>query len=251
MVSLTSGPIAALSLIFFLLSLAQPSLASWPLTARHDDDGHDHDHDHDHSHSGDHDHSRGGHNSTDDQGIGHGHNSTDHDHSSSGHHSTDNQGAGHGHSMSHGAFNFTPSGIPWPTCPRECCNQFFVFFPEPVNHALCVSEEFYHNVTQCVAETCTPYEQGAYAVVAEIECPADDSYAGEEVRALLKGFEGDPQVCEGVENRTIVCENETVTVTGEEAAEPTATGMAARVGLERVGTLVWGVVFLGAFGLFL
>jgi hypothetical protein len=114
-----------------------------------------------------------------------------------------------------------------------------------------VSEDFYHNVTACVAETCTPYEQGAYAVVAEIECPEDDSYAGEEVRALLEGSEGEPQVCEGVENRTIVCENETATATEDEEAEATPTGMATRVGLERVGTLVWGVVLLGAFGLFL
>ncbi|KAL3454636.1 hypothetical protein BJX65DRAFT_301271 [Aspergillus insuetus] len=137
-------PIAALSLLLFLLSLAQPSLAFWPLTARHED--HDH-------------------NSTDDQGVG------------------------HGHSMSHGSFNFKPSRIPWPTCPRECCNQFFEFFPAPVTHPLCVSEEFYHNVTACIAETYTPYEQGAYAVVAEIECLEDDSYAGEEVRALLEGSE--------------------------------------------------------------
>ncbi|EPS45667.1 hypothetical protein H072_341 [Dactylellina haptotyla CBS 200.50] len=121
----------------------------------------------------------------------------------------DHQGVGHGHSISHGAFNFTPSGIPWPTCPRQCCNVFFDYFPEPVNHPLCISPAFYANVTACVARNCTEYDQGAFAVVTEIECPDDDNFEADDVRADLKGDSGNPQVCIAVENRTVTCENGT------------------------------------------
>ncbi|KAL4756444.1 uncharacterized protein BDW70DRAFT_144895 [Aspergillus foveolatus] len=170
-----------------------------------------------------------------------------HDHDSFS--SSDDQGVGHNHSMSHGAFNFTPSGIPWPTCTRDCCNQFFEFFQEPVNHPLCVSEEFYANVTACIAESCTPYEQGAFAVVAEIECPEDEGYTVEAVAAALEESNGQPQSCEGVENRTIVCDN--ATATGDGVVEATPTGMSTHLGLERAATVVWGVFFLGAFSLLL
>ncbi|KAJ3457028.1 hypothetical protein MRS44_014169 [Fusarium solani] len=82
-----------------------------------------------------------------------------HDHDSSSEHSNDTSGTGHDHSMAHGQFNFTPQ-----------------YFPKPVNHPLCISQTLYDNVTACVATNCTEYEQGAYAVVAEIECPQAEDY---------------------------------------------------------------------------
>jgi hypothetical protein len=128
-------------------------------------------------------------------------------------------GTGDGHSMSHGAFNFTPSGIEWPMCLRHCCNSFFTYFPEPVNNPLCVSADFYANTTECVATNCTAYEQGAYVVVAQIECPTarDDPVDVTEdgVTQLLISSGGDPQDCQGVDNSSIVCAN------GTEADEST------------------------------
>ncbi|KAK6507673.1 hypothetical protein TWF481_006096 [Arthrobotrys musiformis] len=153
----------------------------------------------------------------------------------------DTQGTGHGHSMSHGGFNFTASGIAWPTCPRQCCNAFFDYFPEPVNHPLCVSPAFYANVTECVAKNCTEYEQGAFAVVAEIECPEDPDYAAEDVRQALKDVGGDPQVCMGVNNQTISCQNGTAGVTS------LATGLRLPgFGIDWMGTalLIGGLLML-------
>ncbi|KAF5245740.1 hypothetical protein FANTH_7200 [Fusarium anthophilum] len=93
-------------------------------------------------------------------------------------------GTGHNHSMAHGQFNFTPSGIPWPTCARTYCNANFDHFPKP----------------------------GVYAVVAEIECPKDEGYEvdidKEAVVADLKDAGGTPQSCEGI-NETIQCQNGT------------------------------------------
>lgn len=123
------------------------------------------------------------------------------------------QGTGHGHSMGHDGFNFTPSGIAWPQCLRDCCNQFFEAFPEPVDNPLCVSEDFYKNATDCIVATCTPYEQGSFAVVAEIECPQDKGFVVDiDKAAVVKDLEergGSPQECEGVNNETIVCNNGT------------------------------------------
>ncbi|KAF5976216.1 hypothetical protein FBULB1_7038 [Fusarium bulbicola] len=94
-------------------------------------------------------------------------------------------GTGHNHSMAHGQFNFTPSGIPWPTCARTCCNANFDHFPK----------------------------LGAYAVIAEIECPKDEGYEvdidKEAVVADLKDAGGTPQSCEGINNETIQCQNGT------------------------------------------
>ncbi|KAK6331276.1 hypothetical protein TWF730_004364 [Orbilia blumenaviensis] len=151
----------------------------------------------------------------------------------------DTQGTGHGHSMSHGAFNFTPSGIAWPTCPRQCCNAFFDYFPEPVNHPLCVSPDFYVNVTQCVANNCTEYEQGAFAVVAEIECPQDPDYQAINVRQAIERVGGNPQVCMGVENRTISCQN------GTAGASSSAVGLKlSGFGISWIGTtLLVGWIF--------
>ncbi|WAO94536.1 Hypothetical protein NCS54_01212400 [Fusarium falciforme] len=114
-----------------------------------------------------------------------------HDHDSSSEHSNDTSGTGHDHSMAHGQFNFTPSGIPWPTCARTCCNANFQYFSKPVNHPLC----------------------GAYAVVAEIECPQAEDYEvdidKDAVVSALKKEGGNPQSCSGVNNETIECQNET------------------------------------------
>ncbi|KAF5653390.1 hypothetical protein F25303_2380 [Fusarium sp. NRRL 25303] len=97
-------------------------------------------------------------------------------------------GTGHGHSMAHGEFNFTPSGIAWPTCVRTCCNANFDYFPKL-------------------------YEQGAYAVVAEIDCPKDEDYKvdidKDAVVADLKEAGGSSQSCEGVNKETIQCQNGT------------------------------------------
>ncbi|KAK0622621.1 hypothetical protein B0T14DRAFT_514160 [Immersiella caudata] len=129
------------------------------------------------------------------------------------HHTDAPSGTGHGHGMNHGAFNFTPSGIPWPQCLRDCCNSFFEYFPEPVNNPLCVNQAFYTNVTKCVVADCTQYEQGAFAVVAAIECPKSRASAvtideGIVAADLVKAG-GKPQSCEGVKNETIVCKNGT------------------------------------------
>lgn len=122
-------------------------------------------------------------------------------------------GDGHDHSMSNGRFNFTASDIPWPVCAQDCLDTYFEYFPEPVNHPLCVSEDFYNNVTTCVATSCTEYEQGAYAVVAEIECPEDEDFEvdfdRDDVVEDLKEQGGNPQECEAVDDEMIRCENET------------------------------------------
>lgn len=149
------------------------------------------------------------------------------DHSGHGHDHGDGveQGTGHGHSMGHDGFNFTPSGIAWPQCLRDCCNQFFEFFPEPVNNPLCVNEDFYKNTTDCIVESCTPYEQGSYAVVAEIECPQGQGFAvGIDKAAVVEDLMergGSPQDCEGVNNETVICTNAT-------AEEPEVVGAASR-----------------------
>ncbi|KAM0438510.1 hypothetical protein ACHAPT_001259 [Fusarium lateritium] len=128
-------------------------------------------------------------------------------------HGNETSGTGHDHSMSHGQFDFTPSGIPWPSCARSCCNDSFHHFPKPVSHPLCVSQEFYDNVTTCVASSCTEYEQGAYAVVAEVECPQGEDYEvdidKDTVISDLKKYGGNPQSCSGVINETIGCRNAT------------------------------------------
>lgn len=166
-------------------------------------------------------------------------------------------GTGEGHSMSHGAFNFTPSGIEWPTCLRTCCNNNFHYFEHAVNNPLCVSKAFFANVTSCVADNCTAYEQGAYAVVAEIECPAargdivNVSAAG--VLAELKAEGGTPQTCVAVNNATITCENATATTSGA-TTSPTTTNTSGASstdilnGLGRNQGFVTGVVSLVAVG---
>jgi len=78
--------------------------------------------------------------------------------------------------MSHGQFNFTPSGIEWPMFLHHCCNAFFQCFPHPVHRPLCVIQPSHlDNATACVARKCTADEQGTFAAVAEIECPAAES----------------------------------------------------------------------------
>jgi hypothetical protein len=117
--------------------------------------------------------------------------------------------------MNHGAFNFTPSGIPWPQCLRDCCNSFFEYFPEPVNNPLCVSTAFYSNATKCIVGKCTEFEQGAFAVVAAVECPKTKTWVVDtdetKVTADMVKLGGKPQDCEGVRNETIICQNATST----------------------------------------
>lgn len=96
-------------------------------------------------------------------------------------------------------------------CLRHCCNDFFEYFPEPVNNPLCVSNAFYENVTSCVVQNCTEFEQGAYTVVVPIECPDADNMTSEAVQSALESDGGSPQSCEGVDNSTIQCSNETST----------------------------------------
>lgn len=137
------------------------------------------------------------------------HHGDDHDH----HHDNDTlpAGTGAGHSQSHGLFNFTPSGIEWPICLRDCCNAFFQYFPEPVNHPLCINEEFYDNVTACVASDCTEYEQGVYTVVATIECPSGNNYELEptvaQVTNDVEEDGGSPQTCHAMNNVSVHCNN--------------------------------------------
>jgi hypothetical protein len=91
-------------------------------------------------------------------------------------HGDSEEGHDHGdhgdHGMNFGEFNFTETDLVWPGCLQDCCHEFLEFL-EPVDHPLCVNEDFYNNVTSCVAEDCSEYEQGAFAVVAEVECPDD------------------------------------------------------------------------------
>lgn len=167
-----------------------------------------------------------------------------HDHDDGNH--TDTSGTGAGHDMSHGAFNFTPSGIEWPQCLRDCCNDFFGFFPEPVNNPLCVNQDFNHNVTHCVAGNCTAFEQGAYVVVSSIECPADRddpvTVTEQETRLALLEAGGEPQNCTGVDNSTITCEN------GTQGSGSTPQGSTASSNL--VGTLATSVGIAALVGVF-
>ena len=111
-------------------------------------------------------------------------------------------------------FNFTPSGIEWPGCMRACLHHFFRYFPAAVAHPLCVSMPYYDNVTACVADNCTAYDQGVYSVVADAECPAERGphpvqlNGTQGVRDLLRKYRGYPLTCEGVENRTVACQAE-------------------------------------------
>ncbi|KAK5047499.1 hypothetical protein LTR84_006596 [Exophiala bonariae] len=159
------------------------------------------------------------------------------------HDHNDTSGTGAGHDMSHGAFNFTPSGIEWPQCLRDCCNSFFEFFPEPVNNPLCVNQDFNTNVTTCVAQNCTTFEQGAYVAVATIECPADrddpvDVTTNGTILAL-QAAGGEPQNCTAVDNSSISCENGTQTGSGSSGSAASGltvslqspVGLAALVGL--------------------
>ncbi|KAK5651419.1 hypothetical protein OQA88_12507 [Cercophora sp. LCS_1] len=120
------------------------------------------------------------------------------------HHTDAPSGTGHAHGMNHSAFNFTPSGIAWPQCLRNCCNSFFEYCPKPA---------FYTNVTKCAVAGCTEYEQGAFAVVAAIECPKTRASTvnideGIVIADIVK-LGGKPQRCEGVNNETILCKNGT------------------------------------------
>ncbi|EXJ56263.1 uncharacterized protein A1O5_12719 [Cladophialophora psammophila CBS 110553] len=58
-------------------------------------------------------------------------------------------------------------------CLRHYYNSFFEYFPEPINNLLCVNTAIHENVTTCVVDDCTAYEQGAYVVVAAIGCPEE------------------------------------------------------------------------------
>ncbi|KFA53901.1 hypothetical protein S40293_08250 [Stachybotrys chartarum IBT 40293] len=144
---------------------------------------------HDHGDSSDHDH--GEEESSDDHG----------DHS--GHGGSDASGAG-----SYGDFNFTATGITWPSCLQNCAHEFLDYL-EPVNNPLCVSDAYYQNVTACVVDDCSEYEQGAYAAVLEAECPDDDDFSAAAVRETLTEQGGSPQECAGVDNSTIQCQNST------------------------------------------
>lgn len=173
------------------------------------------------------------------------HDDDSHDHDDGNH--NDTSGTGVGHDMSHGAFNFTPSGIEWPQCLRDCCNSFFSFFPEPVNNPLCVHQDFNTNVTNCVAENCTAFEQGAYVVVASIECPIDRgdpvTVTEEGTRLMLIQAGGEPQNCTGVDNSTIICDNGT-----QEGSGNASQGSSASKNLvATLATSVGAAVLVGLF----
>jgi hypothetical protein len=170
------------------IQLVQPPSS---LSARHHGD-HPEDEDHDHSSEDDHSHS--------DDDDDHDHSSGGHDHSSSG----DAPGAG-----SYGPFNFTATGVDWPQCLQGCVHANLDYISEPVNHPLCVNERFYQNVTGCVVNVCVEYEQGAFAAVLEDECPDDEDFTADAVRATMTAADGNPQECETVDNSTIRCDNGT------------------------------------------
>ncbi|KEF58904.1 uncharacterized protein A1O9_03747 [Exophiala aquamarina CBS 119918] len=164
------------------------------------------------------------------------------DHDDSSHSGTSSAGAGH--DMSHGAFNFTPSGIEWPQCLRDWCASFFDFFPEPVNSPLCANQDFSTNVTNCVAGNCTAYEQGAYVVVASTERPTDRDdpviFTEEGTIVALVDAGGEPQNCTGVDNSTIMCNSGT--------QEGNVKGSSASINL--AGVLPQSVDIAVLFGLF-
>ena len=150
----------------------------------HQEEGHEHEHSHDDAeedHSHDHDDEESGH----DHGSGH------------------DAGAG-----SYGPFNFTATGITWPHCLQHCCHEYLDFL-DPVNNPLCVNADYYQNVTSCVVEDCSEYEQGAYAAVVEMECAGNNSFSASAVRDAVTEAGGQPQDCAGVDNSTIRCDNGT------------------------------------------
>jgi hypothetical protein len=87
--------------------------------------------------------------------------------------------------------------------------------PRAGQQPLCVSTVFYSNVTKCVVGKCTEFEQGAFAVVAAVECPKTKTWAVDidetKVTADLVKLGGKPQDCEGVRNETMICQNATST----------------------------------------
>lgn len=66
-----------------------------------------------------------------------------------------------------------------------------------------------------MVEECSEYEQGAYAVATEVECPEDNNFALDAVREDLEENGGQPQECVGEDNSTIVCQIGTSTVSGD------------------------------------
>ena len=169
-------------------TLANPG-SSTQLVARHHDteDGHTHGEEDDHS---DHEESHEDH-GEDEHG----------DHGDHGDHGGD--------TMDFGQFNFTETGISWSECASHCAHEFLDYIPEPINNPLCNNDDFYQNVTACVAESCSEHDQGAYAVGAEIECPDEDDFAAAAVRSRLGDDGGEPQECEAVDDSRIECENGT------------------------------------------
>lgn len=158
----------------------QPSANSDALLARHHEDDSEHSHDHGDS----------------EEGHDHGDSEDGHDHGEHG-----------DHSMDFGEFEFTETDLVWPGCIQDCVHEFMEFL-EPVDHPLCVNEDYYNNVTSCVVEDCSEYEQGVYAVVTEIECPDEEDFTLEAVTQTLTDNGGAPQECHSMEGE-IHCDNGT------------------------------------------
>ncbi|KFA62917.1 hypothetical protein S40285_09073 [Stachybotrys chlorohalonatus IBT 40285] len=209
---------AAATLVAAVQGLGNDRVVDSALVARQHahGDSSDHDHSHEDGEAAGHDH--GEEESSDDHG----------DHS--GHGGSDASGAG-----SYGDFNFTATGITWPSCLQNCAHEFLDYL-EPVNNPLCVSDAYYQNVTSCVVDDCSEYEQGAYAAVLEVECPDDDGFSAAAVRETLTEQGGSPQECAGVDNSTIQCQNST----SEEEEGGDGEGLGATM---RVTGQTW---FLGA-----
>lgn len=125
-------------------------------------------------------------------------------------HGDSEEGQDHGdgdHSMDFGDFEFTETILIWPGCIQDCVHEYLEFL-EPMDHPLCENEGFYNNVTSCIVEDCSEYEQGAFTVVAEIECKNEDQFQLEAVSEDLADLGGSPQECHEMEGE-IHCDNGT------------------------------------------
>ena len=137
-------------------------------------------------------------------------------------HDHEDEEGGHDHGsdgnneMDFGDFEFTETDQVWPGCLQDCVHEYMDFL-EPVDHPLCVNEDFYNNVTGCIAEGCSNYEQGAYTVLIEEECP-DEAESGDITKdtasQALADAGGDASDCSMSEDREITCDNGTAEDSG-------------------------------------
>lgn len=175
---LSKSLLLACAALLAVTSTAEPMLRSTTLAPRHHEDESEHSHDQ----------------GEEEEGQDHG------DHGD--------------HGMNFGDFGFTETDIMWPGCVQDCVHDYLDFL-EPVDHPLCVNEDFYANVTSCVAEDCSEYEQGAYTVVMEIECPEEEDFSARAVSESLAENGGAPQECHSMESE-VMCDNGTESGMGAE-----------------------------------